>query len=115
MLFLNNLRLAQDPKPSRRENRPRIAGPKRLERTQILRQLKPKRLRIHLSIDRNHWLQILFSQTRRCMFIQAATEFRDVFAPDRESGRVRVAAEFIQQVATGRQTVKQVIGFDAAR
>ena len=49
------------------------------------------------------------------MFIQAAAEFRDVFAPDRESGRVRMPPEFIQQVAANRQTVKEMIGFDAAR
>src|SRR5437879_1149902 len=115
MLLLNYLRLAQDPKPTSRENRPRIAGAKRLKCSQILRELKPERLRIHLSIDPDDWLQILFSQARRCMFIQAAAKFGDVLAPDRESGRVGMPAEFVQQVATDRQAVKEMIGFDAAR
>ena len=49
------------------------------------------------------------------MFVQAAAEFRDVFASDRKAGRMRMAAEFIQQIAAHRQTVKEMIGFDAAR
>ncbi len=48
------------------------------------------------------------------MFIQASPEFGDVFAPDRQSGRVRVPAKFVQQVATNRQAIKKMIGLDAA-
>src|SRR5258706_7085626 len=115
MLLLDDLRFAQNSKTASREHRPRIAGAKRLERAQILRQPKPYRSRSNLSIDREHRLKICFSQARRRMFIQASAEFRDMFAPDRQPSCVRVPTELIKQVAANRQAVKKMIGLDAAR
>src|SRR6267154_4677774 len=110
MLLLDDVRLAQNSKPASRENRARITGAKGLKRAKILRQPKPDRIRRNLSVDREHRLQICFSQTRRRMFIQATAEFRDMFAADRQSGGVRVPTELIQQIAANRQPVKEMIG-----
>ena len=49
------------------------------------------------------------------MFIQAAAELRNAFAANRQTGSVRMTAEFVQQIAARRQPVEQMIGFDAAR
>src|SRR5450631_2456898 len=105
MLLLNDLRLAEYSKAASRENRARIAGAKRLERTQILPKLEPQCCRRHLRVDREHRLKVRFSQTRGRMFVQAAAEFRDVFPADSQPGGVRMAAEFIQQIAARGQPV----------
>ena len=49
------------------------------------------------------------------MFIQATAKFRDAIALDRKTGSMRVASEFLQQVATGSQSVEQMIRLDAPR
>ena len=97
MLLLNDLGLAQNAKSARHKYRPRIARPKRLERPQILRQLKSQLFRVKFRINRQHGRQIIFSQTRGRMLIQAPSKFFDLIAPNRKPGRVRMPTKLFQQ------------------
>src|SRR5436309_10902405 len=115
MLLLNNLRLAHNSEAPRTEHRPRISGPKRLQDTQILRKLKTNLRRRHFYINANRRNKILLSQTRGCMFIQAAAQLGDVLASNCQSRRVRMSSKFLQQIAAGGQSVKQVVLVDASR
>src|SRR5205809_137221 len=114
MLLLNNLRLAHNSE-ARTEHWPRISGAKWLQDTQILRKLKTNLRRRHFCINANRRNKILLSQTRGCMFIQAAAQLGDVLASNCQSSRVRMPSKFLQQIAAGGQSVKQVVRVDASR
>ena len=49
------------------------------------------------------------------MFIQAAAQLGDVLASNCQSSRVRMPSKFLQQIAAGGQSVKQVVRVDASR
>src|SRR6266571_1117647 len=102
MLLFNDLRLAQNTKSACHEDWPRIARPERFERAQFLRKLKSKCARRNLRVNLEDRQQVLISQTRGRMFIQATTEFGDGFTANRQPRRVRMAAKLIQQIATRR-------------
>src|SRR5712691_8027281 len=100
MLLLDDLRLAQHAKSTRHENWPRISRAEWLQRVQILAKLKAQRVRSNFCIDAKRRRQIIFSQTRRRMFIQAPPKFRDAIATNRQPSRMRMPAELIEQIAT---------------
>src|SRR5437870_11258860 len=93
MLLLNYLGLAYHAKTAGGENGPRIPGAKRFERPQFLRQLKRHLSRLHLGINVQSRKQVLFSQARRRMFVQAPAKLGYLAAPNRQTGRVRMSAE----------------------
>src|SRR5882672_5170161 len=115
MLLLNYPGLAHHAKTAGYEDGPRIPGAKRLECAKFLRQVKRQLSRLHLSINVQSRNQVLFSQARRRMFVQAAAKLRDLSSANRQAGRVRMPAELFQQIAARRQTVKQMIRLDTAR
>ena len=65
------------------KNGPRIPGAKRFERPQFLRQLKRHLSRLHLGINVQSRNQVLFSQARRRMFVQAPAKLGYLAAPNR--------------------------------
>src|ERR1041384_7040081 len=115
MLLLNDLRLAHDAKSAGREDGTRISGAERLKSLQVLRKLEAQVLGRDLSVDRYKRSQIIFSQTRCRMVVQALPKLIDAVAANCESRRVRMAAEFLEQIATSRQPIEQMISLDTAR
>ena len=49
------------------------------------------------------------------MFIQATAKLSHSIAANRQAGRMRMAAELIEQVATRRQPIEEVVSLDTAR
>ena len=49
------------------------------------------------------------------MFIQAAAKLSHSIAANRKTGRMRMAAKLVQQIATCRQTTEEMIRLNAAR
>src|SRR2546425_11581986 len=115
MLLFDYLRLAQYAEPAGHEQRARVTGAKWFQRAQLLRKLKTEGARRNFRIDLKRRRQVFFRQTRRRVFIQAAAELRNAFASNRQTGSVRMTAEFVEQIAARRQPVEQVIGFNADR
>src|ERR1041384_4673910 len=115
MLLLNDLRIAHDTKSAGQEDWTRISAPKRLKCAQILREPEAQILGRDFSVDRYKRSQIIFSQTRRSVVVQAPPEFIDAVAANRESRRMRMATEFLQQIATSRQAIEQMIRLNTAR
>src|SRR5439155_22749428 len=115
MLLFDYLRFAQYAEAARHKQRPRITGAKWLQRAQFLRKLKTEGARRNFRIDVKRRRQVFFSQTRGRVFIQATAELRNAFASNRQTGSVRMTAEFVQQIAARRQPVEPMNGFDAAR
>src|SRR5262249_33986644 len=115
MLLFYELRLAQHLQSARHKDWPRIPGAEWLQRSEVLRQLERQLFWSQFPVAIQTRRQIFFSQTRRRMFIQAPAKLWDAFTPDRQAGRVRMSAEFVQQIAARRQALEQMIGFDAAR
>src|SRR5437667_12326265 len=115
MLLFDYLRLAQYAEPAGHEQRARVTGAKWFQRAQLLRKLKTEGARRNFRIDLKRRRQVFFRQTRRRVFIQAAAELRNAFASNRQTGSVRMTAEFVEQIAACRQPVEQVIGFNAPR
>src|SRR5215813_10405564 len=99
MLLFNDLRFAEDAKIMCHKNRARVSRPEWFKFAQILRKLKSQILCRKFGIYRQRRRQIIFSQTRGCMFIQAATKFADSFALNRQTSGMGMAAKFIQKVA----------------
>src|SRR5438445_11871274 len=115
MLLLDDLRLAQNFEASRTEHRPRISCAERLKYTQILRKLEAKSRCRHFCINAKRRNQIILSQTRGCMFIQAAAQLGDALASNCQASRVRMSSKFVQQIATGSQPIEQVVRINASR
>src|SRR5690242_16813743 len=109
MLLLYYLWFADNPKIASGKYWARIAGPERLERAQVSRKPESNCRSRNFGVDVEGRNQLLLGQGRSRVFIQAPPEFRNAFAPDAETGRVRVTAEFFEQIATRRQTIEKVV------
>ena len=74
------VRLGHQPESARHKYWPRISGPKRFKRAQVLRELESQILRGNFGIDCHAGNQIIFSQTRCRMVIQAPAKLIDAIA-----------------------------------